>query len=125
MLVIYIFNFNNTFIFAAIKALKTIYYASGKKTYENVQIYTDSKYVINGFNDWIHRWDNNGWVTTKGTEPVNKKLWKWLLQIKKTWVGDITFNYVKAHSGIHGNEMADRFANIGAISRYNERSISK
>ena len=75
-----------------------------------VEIYSDSGYIINAFNlGWIENWQRNQWTRGKKREPVlNVDLWKELLDAagrhKVHWIK------VKGHSGDKYNEQADRLA---------------
>lgn len=80
----------------------------------NIEIHSDSAYVINGIkNDWIVTWKLNGWKTTQKADVKNKDLWQ---QIDK-WINIITdedkvlnFIKVRGHAGNTFNEMADKEA---------------
>ena len=87
---------------AAIEALK---YLNEK---ENIEIFTDSKYVKDGIESWIVNWKKNGWKT-KNKKPVkNKELWVELdKQIQKH---NINWQWVQGHVGNKYNERADRLA---------------
>ena len=41
-----------------------------------INIYTDSKYLIQGISEWIPRWKANGWKTTSGAAVANQELWQ-------------------------------------------------
>ena len=72
-------------------------------------ITTDSNYVKNGITEWIYQWKEKDWKTT-GKKPVkNKELWEIL--DKETQQHEITWKWVKGHSGHMGNERADELAN--------------
>lgn len=80
----------------------------------DVDLKTDSKYVMQGINDWMSNWKSNGWKTTAKKPVKNADLWKLLdEQVKKH---RIKWHWVKGHAGIEGNEMADQQANL-AIDR--------
>lgn len=75
---------------------------------EAVEIFSDSKYVIDGASSWIFGWMKNGWKTNTGSDVMHKKIWQELnelLQKKK-----VKWNKVPGHVGIIGNERADRIA---------------
>ena len=79
---------------------------------DKIIIFTDSKYVINGITTWINNWKDNDWKTSNKKEVKNKDLWiliDTLLQTK-----NVSFKYVKAHSGDYYNERADTLAKQGA-----------
>ena len=89
---------------AVIEALKQI-----KKPYD-INITTDSTYVKNGITDWIHNWKNNGWKTAKKQPVKNKGLWVTLDNLVSEH--DITWKWIKGHSGHPENERADTLANL-------------
>ena len=74
-----------------------------------VELKTDSKYVLQGINQWIDNWKSNGWKTAAKKQVKNIDLWQRLEQEKGRH--RISWYWVKGHSGIRGNEMADRLAN--------------
>ena len=75
---------------------------------EQIQIYTDSKYVVEGATGWIFGWMRNGWQTKAGTDVLNKELWQTLAALLR----DVTVDWQKVpgHVGIVGNERADTIA---------------
>ena len=75
----------------------------------NVTVYSDSKYVVDAFNNkWIDGWIAKGWKTA-GKSPVkNVDLWKRLLEAKKQH--DVEFIWVKGHAGHEYNERCDTLA---------------
>lgn len=93
---------NRMELMAAIEALETLKRAS------KVKITTDSTYVKNGINDWIHKWKRNGWKTATKKPVKNKDLWQRLEQANS--VHDISWAWVKGHSGHRENEIADHLA---------------
>lgn len=72
-----------------------------------LNIITDSQYCKNGIEKWIQNWKKNGWKTAKRKPVKNQDLWKQLDQLRTQ---NIVFSWVKAHSGIEGNEQADQLA---------------
>lgn len=74
-----------------------------------VELYTDSKYVLQGINDWIENWRQNGWKTAAKKPVKNVDLWKQL--DKETSQHRINWHWVKGHSGDPGNEFVDQLAN--------------
>ena len=81
-------------------AIQTLEFLSSRD--EDIIIYTDSKYVINGITMWIHNWIRKDWKKVK-----NVDLWKrlYILNDKR-----VEWKWVKGHSGHQGNEMADHLA---------------
>ena len=76
-----------------------------------VDLYTDSKYVIDGITDYIKKWKINGWQTANKKPVKNMNLWKILDGLNN--LHDINWNWVKGHSGNPENEKADALANLG------------
>ena len=94
---------NRMEILAAIKVLEVL------KRKCKIVIFTDSKYLQNGINKWLENWKVNGWKTSAKKDVKNKDLWQELDKLVK--IHDITWNWVKGHSGNQGNEKADALAN--------------
>ncbi len=71
-----------------------------------VTLYSDSKYLINAMNQgWAMEWKDSGWVRKAGKRVPNADLWARLLAL--TEAHEVTFKWVKGHSGIRDNERAD------------------
>lgn len=77
-----------------------------------VIICTDSQYVKNGMESWIHNWKKNGWKTASKQAVKNEDLWKALDQ--QVQRHHISWTWVKGHAGHPDNERADQLANQGA-----------
>ncbi len=79
----------------------------------DIDLYSDSKYVIDAFNQhWVDNWQKNNWKTA-GKKPVkNIDLWKALLKAKEPH--NITFHWVKGHDGHPENERCDTLATTAA-----------
>ncbi|KAJ3274725.1 hypothetical protein HDV01_002247 [Terramyces sp. JEL0728] len=99
---------NRAEIFAIIRALEIF------KDTPNVKIYSDSQYTINGIKNWIQNWKRRDWKTSNGQPVSNKDLWM-KLDLLFSARNDVKIEYVEAHKGIYGNEMADKLANNGAM----------
>ena len=93
---------------AAIEGLSTL------KEPCNVELFTDSKYVMDGITQWIQNWKKNNWKTAAKKEVKNKDLWQKLDQLMT--YHHVQWHWVKGHSGDLGNEKADRLANKGIDS---------
>jgi len=76
-----------------------------------VVIYTDSQYVKNGIQTWIHGWKKNGWKTADKKPVKNADLWRELDALVP--LHDIEWHWVKGHADTPGNERADALANRG------------
>ena len=78
-----------------------------------LEIVSDSTYVVNCFRDaWWVKWQRNGWKNAKKQPVANVDLWKPLIEVVQA--GDITFRWIKGHSGHPMNELADQLA-VAAI----------
>lgn len=90
---------------AAIEALKAL------KKPSKITIYSDSKYVIQGITEWISGWKKRGWKNSAKKDVSNQDLW---LQLDKfNAYHQVTWQWVKGHSGNEGNERADELARQG------------
>ena len=74
-----------------------------------ITVFTDSKYVQNGISTWIHGWKKNGWKTSNKKSVKNKNLW--LALDNQAAKHNISWEWVKGHSGHPLNERADELAN--------------
>lgn len=99
---------NRMELMAAIAGLEAL-----KKPCE-VELYSDSQYLVNAFNQrWVDGWVKNGWTRGKAKEPVkNPDLWKRLLAAKEPH--RVTFIWVKGHDGHPENERCDALATQAA-----------
>ncbi|GAA5841965.1 hypothetical protein JCM11251_001428 [Rhodosporidiobolus azoricus] len=111
-------------------------------------ICSDSEYTIGVFSKWISGWKRRGWKTSDGKPVANQDLIRYVLSLlalraaassppssssstlsatsSTSVMTNVTFHKVKAHVGIEGNEQADRFANLGALSpEVEERDFEK
>lgn len=74
-----------------------------------VEVYSDSQYVVNAFNQhWIDGWIRKGWKRGKNEQVKNVDLWKRLLTAKEPH--SVTFIWVKGHAGHPQNERCDALA---------------
>jgi ribonuclease HI len=76
-----------------------------------VRLVTDSQYVMQGIQEWMPNWKKRGWKTA-AKEPVkNADLWQALdEQVNRH---QVTWQWVRGHTGHPGNERADQLANRG------------
>ena len=77
-----------------------------------VSVYSDSKYVVDAFNEhWIDGWKKKGWKRSGG-ELLNTDLWKRLYELVSKH--EVSFNWVKGHAGHPENERCDALATAAA-----------
>jgi ribonuclease HI len=73
-------------------------------------VVSDSTYVVNCFRDnWWQGWLARGWVNSAKKPVANRDLWEPLITAVRDR-GDITFRWVKGHSGDEMNDLVDRLA---------------
>ena len=90
-------------ITAVIEALKLLKYAC------EVDLYSDSAYVVNAFRQkWIENWKKNNWKTASKEPVKNKELWQEL--DKLTQIHQVKFHKVKGHSDNEFNNRCDELA---------------
>ena len=78
-----------------------------------VDVFSDSKYVVDAFNQhWIDGWVKKGWKRGKNEPVKNVDLWKRLLAVKEKHT--VRFNWVKGHDGQPQNERCDELATTAA-----------
>ena len=76
-----------------------------------VDLYTDSVYVRSGIMEWLPVWRARGWRTADKKPVKNQDLWEALAALAARH--DVTWHWVKGHSGHPENERADALANEG------------
>lgn len=90
-------------ITAVLEALKLLKYEC------EVEIYSDSAYVVNCFNQgWIYNWQKNDWKTANKEPVKNRELWEELFELVKKH--HAKFNKVKGHSDNELNNRCDFLA---------------
>lgn len=78
-------------------------------------VVSDSTYVVNCFRDrWHLKWEANGWRNAKRQPVANADLWRPLVSLVRE--GDVTFRWVRGHSGDRLNDLVDAMA-VAAIPR--------
>ena len=80
----------------------------------DVVLTTDSQYLRKGITQWIANWKKRGWKTAAKKPVKNADLWQQLDALAQKH--NITWNWVKGHSGHIENERADELANQGIES---------
>ena len=78
-----------------------------------VDLYSDSKYVVDAFNQhWVDGWLKRNWKNAKKEPVKNIDLWQRLLKAKEPHT--VTFHWVKGHAGHPENERCDELATTAA-----------
>jgi len=87
---------------AVIEALRTI---NSPEKYK-INIYTDSRLIVNAFNQgWLEKWAAKGWVRKSNEKVQNSDLWKEFLNLANGL--NLEINWVEGHSGVPENERCD------------------
>lgn len=94
---------NRMELLAAIKALAAL------REPCKIDLYTDSQYVQKGISLWLHDWKIRDWKKSDKKPVKNADLWQAL--DKETHRHQITWHWVKGHSGHPENELVDQLAN--------------
>jgi ribonuclease HI len=77
-----------------------------------VDLHTDSRYVMNGVQDWMPRWKANGWKTAAKKPVANQDLWQ---QLDEAVIRhQVRWHWVKGHAGNPLNERCDVLARSAA-----------
>jgi ribonuclease HI len=90
---------------AAIRALEALRRSC------TVVAYTDSEYLRKGITEWLASWKQRGWKTADRKPVKNADLWRRLDELVAQH--DVSWHWVKGHSGHPDNERADALANRG------------
>ncbi len=89
-----------------------IYGLERLKTKSIVNVYSDSRYVVDGITEgWALKWKSNNWYRTKNQKAINCDLWEKLLDLLSKQER-VTFNWVRGHVGHPENERCDVLANL-------------
>ncbi|MES2341949.1 MAG: ribonuclease HI [Pseudomonadota bacterium] len=96
---------NRMELMAAIQALEAL-----NKPCE-VELHTDSTYVMKGISEWIHGWKKRGWKTADKKPVKNEDLWRRLDTARERH--QVDWRWVKGHAGHELNEHADALAGRG------------
>ena len=81
----------------------------------DVELYSDSQYVLKGLEEWMDGWKKKGWMRTKSQPVKNVELWKELDGLRNQHT--MHYHWVKGHAGHDFNERCDQLA-TGAARKY-------
>jgi len=76
-----------------------------------IDLTSDSQYVRKGITEWLGGWKAKGWKTAAKKPVKNKDLWQ--LLDEQAQRHQVSWHWVKGHSGHRENEIADELANKG------------
>ncbi len=99
---------NRMEMMAAIEAIETL------KRNVKVRVHTDSRYLQDGMNQWIHNWKRKNWKTADNKDVKNKDLWQRLdIACQRH---EVAWHWVRGHDGHPENERADFLARNAIIA---------
>ncbi|XP_003746993.1 ribonuclease H1 [Galendromus occidentalis] len=102
---------------AEIQAATRAIQQAKEQGYEEVEIRTDSDFLVQSTTKWMPGWQEKNWKTAAGKPVINKEDFEDLLEASKGI--DVKWTHVNGHSGIHGNEQADNLAVSGMLKNRN------
>lgn len=89
--------------------LRILDQTEGKKGVFEVFVYSDSKYVVDGANQWMPNWKKNGWKKADQKTPENLALWQQLDEVLvHPGFIKVHLHWVKGHAGHPQNEYCDK-----------------
>jgi ribonuclease HI len=98
-------------IMAALEALRTLTADGGS----DVDLVSDSTYVVKCFTDrWWQGWQRRNWMNSQRKPVANRDLWEPLIELAVSSVSQVSFRWVKGHSGDRWNDRVDELATIAA-----------
>lgn len=97
-------------LLAVLQALRTLSVSAGP-----IEVVSDSQYVVKCFNEaWWEGWLRRGWKNSQRQPVANRDLWEPLISLVRER-GDISFRWVRGHTGEPMNERVDALA-VAAIA---------
>jgi ribonuclease HI len=87
-----------------------------------IEIVSDSNYVVKCFHDrWYEGWQRRNWKNSKGQPVANRDLWETLVPLVVNSSREVTFSWVKGHSGDLMNDFVDGLATSAADTQRSRR----
>jgi ribonuclease HI len=87
-----------------------------------IEVVSDSTYVVKCFTDgWWRGWERRNWKNSQNKPVANRDLWEPLIALALSPDADVSFRWVKGHSGDHWNDRADELATMAADSGTGQR----
>lgn len=98
---------------AAVEGLRTL-----KEPCE-VEVTTDSKYMMNGITKWIENWKRNGWRTAAKKPVLNQDLWQQLDELASRH--QMSWKWTRGHANHQDNNRCDELATLAAHDQSSSR----
>ena len=80
-----------------------------------VTLHSDSEYLIKGLTKWMAGWKKRNWQTSAGKPVLNRDLWERLDRLNNPSL--VTWQHVRGHSGVAGNERCDAIARAFSLAQ--------
>ena len=80
-------------------------------------IHTDNDMIAKGYNEWLKGWKLKGWKNASKKPVANQDLWQRIDKLKQE-KPTVVVKWVRGHSGIYGNELADNLATEAVKNLY-------
>jgi ribonuclease HI len=111
----------------ALQLCRIMLFTEISQKYKQVTIYSDSAYVVNGYNSHLNKWIARNGLTADGQPVKNLSYWKAVLKMRKVWIYKKKFvvKHIKGHAGEKWNEISDSLAQIQAHGREVNKQKSK
>jgi ribonuclease HI len=104
-------------ITAALEALRTLTADEAS----DVDVVSDSTYVVNCFKDrWWQGWQRRNWKNSQNKPVANRDLWEPLIELAVSSESNVTWRWVKGHSGDPWNDRVDELATMAADRGWGE-----
>jgi ribonuclease HI len=108
-------------IMAALEALRTLV----PQLPSGIEVVSDSTYVVKCFTDrWWQGWQRKGWKNSQNKPVANQDLWEPLIELAVASEPDISFRWVKGHSGDRWNDRVDELATVAADRGAGESGVA-
>lgn len=100
-------------------AIETLRWCRDHQTdISTINILADSRYVVDGTNQYLDKWRVNGWLRQDRTPIANEGMWKeydtLLTHFRESGIV-VNVDWVRGHNGDLGNEIADKYATVGIL----------
>jgi len=96
--------------------LKALLLVEERDTKTEIELFSDSAYVVNGLNGWVYAWEKNGWKTKEGNDVTNQDIWQSLFGVAfRLSKRGLKISKVAGHAGVVLNERADIIAQAFAL----------
>ncbi len=90
-----------------------------------LEVVSDSTYVVNCFRDrWWEGWIKRGWLNSQRKPVANRDLWEPFVELVRAR-REVSFRWVKGHSGDPMNDLVDRLAVEAATTQRGRTGVGE